>query len=134
MKLISMSDFVVEQELMLRNNSDYTNTEAIIKIFNYANFIKQYITLGMFFPCDLNGNLLDYPDHNYNSMQYMDEFDVYNEAKSRVLFEGFKETICEGKTYLHNHSFGSVFIDKNWAIRHCFVEDLIGIELTKSAI
>jgi len=45
--------------------------------------------------------------------------------------------VCPGElkeSYLHNDSFGSVFIDKKWAIRHCLVEDLIGIELTKSAI
>ena len=133
-----MTDFVVGalgfKKSMYYEYNVNDNDKALSKIENYSKFLKQPLTLGMFVPCDLDGNLLEYPDHNYNSMEYMDEFDVYNEAKNRVLFEGFNETICQGKTYLHNDSFGSVFIDKNWVIRHCFVEDLIGVELTKSAI
>ena len=66
MKLISMTDFV----LGIEQNS-YTKTEkyniiewqskceSFDKIIKYANFLKQPLKLGMFVPCDENGNVLE---------------------------------------------------------------------------
>ena len=62
MKLISMTDFVLELETNEHWAQDYT------KCVKYANFLKQPLTLGMFVPCDEDGNFLpedldrDWPD------------------------------------------------------------------------
>jgi hypothetical protein len=139
MKLISMTDFVMEQSKTKQSTSEFKES-----IVNYSNFLKQPLTLGMFLPCDLDGKILNLQkesDHfmYYNGKEFLPNekekyMKFYNEAKNRVLFEGFKQKIWKGKTYLHNDSFGSVYLEKNWVLPHCFVEDLIGIELTKSAI
>lgn len=65
-KLISMTDFVLE-------------CDTLEKAQNYAKFLKQPLTLGMFVPCDESGEVL------------IESFSKkYKEAKERVLFKGFK--------------------------------------------
>lgn len=85
MKLISMTDFV------LTKDSTY--------IFKYANFLKQPLELWMFIPCNDNGVVLEEPKTDFKylkgSVGY-DEVKEYNQAKERVLFEGF--TFKEIKT------------------------------------
>jgi hypothetical protein len=86
-----MTDFVLEQnntipkDLKLLNN--YKN------IIKYATFLKQPLKLEMFIPCDEDGNVLE------EKMIYSKEedcvfdsanFDKYQKAKEKVLFEGFK--------------------------------------------
>ena len=77
MELIKCSDYVIkhhypetneeaERELILIDN--FYN-----KCINYANFLKQPLTLGMFIPCDLDGNVLEEP-FNY-------EYFLKNEKK-----------------------------------------------------
>jgi hypothetical protein len=137
-----MTDFVVGalgfKKSMYYEYNVNDNDKALSKIENYSKFLKQPLTLGMFVPCDEYGNLLEEKSiFNTTDEDYIfdsESFDKYKQAKERVLFDGFKEIEDRDKTYLHSDSFGSVFIDKKWAIRHCLVEDLIGIELTKSAI
>jgi hypothetical protein len=137
-----MTDFVVEaldfKKSMYYEYNVNDNDKALSKIENYSKFLKQPLTLGMFVPCDLYGNVVEEKSiFNTTDEDYIfdsESFDKYKQAKERVLFYGFKEIEDRDKTYLHSDSFGSVFIDKKWAIRHCLVEDLIGIELTKSAI
>lgn len=87
MKLISMVDFVLTYP---KDNSDHI--DAYILICNYANFLKQPLTLGMFVPCDLEGDVLEEPlmcnwirIEDYNKAK-----NEYQQAKERVLFEGFK--------------------------------------------
>ena len=100
-KLISMVDFVSEQKetsTFDTSQLEWYESEVCIldKIRNYANFIKQPLTLGMFVPCDLDGNVfeetepihtygLDPADYEYND----DEVLEYQQAKERVLFDGF---------------------------------------------
>jgi hypothetical protein len=136
-----MTDFVLEQSENLKNLKQGFNIQKydfIIKTINYSKFLKQPLTIGMFIPCDEYGNVLEEKSiFNTTDEDYIfdsESFDKYKQAKERVLFDGFKEIEDRDKTYLHSDSFGSVFIDKKWAIRHCLVEDLIGIELNKSAI
>ena len=95
-KLISMADFVLE--LGKTNQIDLSN-EAFIDVFlNYANFLKQPLTLGMFVPCDDDGNVLEEPDRWDDYVKAPESFDgnkewynlyAYEQAKERVLFEGF---------------------------------------------
>ena len=82
MKLISMTDFVFSQ------NTQNTSARRLSEIIGYATFLKRPLTLGMFVPCDDNGNVLEEPEiddkriNNYNVINY-------SEAESKVIFEGF---------------------------------------------
>jgi len=93
-KLISMTDFDLEQELELRNYFEYDNREALVKIFNYANFLKQLLEIWMFVPCKLVDGVwvvLEKPKETSEGIEAYD-FDCqeYQQAKERCLFEGFR--------------------------------------------
>lgn len=97
MKLISMTDFVLEQGEKIKKEKygieSYYNTMQVS--INYANFLKQPLKLEMFVPCDEDGDILDEPEDYElrlpNMMtEYNDEVYRYKQAKSKVLFEGFK--------------------------------------------
>ena len=51
MKLISMTDFVLEQSKKIMN-CELTHLESHHQIVDYANFLKQPLKLEMFVPCD----------------------------------------------------------------------------------
>lgn len=92
MKLISMTDFVLDQYEKLKSPTLFEET-----VFNYANFLKQPLKLEMFIPCDENSNVLEIPIDIY----YRPDFDCqkfpqecyqhdlkdYDEAKAKVLFK-----------------------------------------------
>ena len=88
MKLIAMTDFVLEQK------DNYFN-QRFFKIENYAKFLKQPLELWMFFPCDLiKGKIV--------ALNEGDEH--YQQAKERCLFEfkllyiGFSKSDMEAST------------------------------------
>ncbi len=96
MKLISMTDFVLEQVRKMESKE-----MAYFKIFNYAQFLKQPLTLGMFIPCDEEGNIMEdlkycCDGHHCGCMGMpinvcsKKDIDNYYKAKERVLFEGWK--------------------------------------------
>ncbi len=105
MKLISMTDFVLEQignhDCNTNKDSEY-NDLFVFKntIENYAKFLKQPLTIGMFVPCDRKGNFLTEPKTYQDWLKAMkiDEMNCFaqgyggcakfDEAKERVLFEG----------------------------------------------
>ena len=78
-QLIKMSDYVLEQIEKLKN-SEINILQFRNNIEAYANFLKQPLTIGMFVPCDRYKNVLKEP--------YL--FNEYQQAKAKVLFEGFK--------------------------------------------
>lgn len=99
MKLISMTDFV----------SNYTETGCLLKeinkIRNYASFLKQPLKLEMFVPCDEDGNVLEEPKHISETefkmfeegglyKAYSENLSKYEQAKEKVLFEGFKDIVA----------------------------------------
>jgi hypothetical protein len=91
-KLISMTDFVLE-----KNKAEEVTRESYIECRNYANFLKQPLTLGMFVPCDENGNVLE------EKKPFQDDYHKFQQAKERVIFEGFdywrtKDIFFENKT------------------------------------
>ena len=100
MKLISMTEFVLERSL--KDISEYTVIDAfkdgakvMNEIFSYAKFINQPLTLGMFVPCDEDGNVLEEPEyhepHSENEIgDYQELRDKFEEAKSKVLLDGFE--------------------------------------------
>lgn len=80
MKLISMTDFVLEQYELSRNPTHFEENA-----FNYAQFLKQPLELWMFVPCDEDGNVLEEPsllDERYYLLLM-----AYEQAKERCLFE-----------------------------------------------
>ena len=113
MKLIKITDFVLEQEKTIYE-SDKTFKDFFNKTTNYANFLQQPLTLGMFIACDENGNVLEEPIMFYSekNLKYLKGIEIeiatevnnrvkqYQQAKERVLFEGFEvcnrqdELIC----------------------------------------
>ena len=99
-RLISMTDFVLDGQ----ETADY------IKLYNgcfkYAKFLSQKLELWMFIPSKLiNGVWVVLEEPNINDFKskhfcesgeckaYFDELKEYQEAKDRVLFEGFKQNI-----------------------------------------
>ena len=103
MKLISMTDFVefADNKLCSINSpsvriSNYGKTLDLI--VNYKNFLKQPLTLGMFVPCDEEGNVLEepiypskfrtgvYPHSGGVLKKYEIKLEQYQQAKERVLF------------------------------------------------
>lgn len=96
MELISMTDFVLQEEKKGMQNTDrHLRFEKILK---YAKFLKQPLKLEMFIPCDKDGNVLEEPqmrpernsfdeeDMDYDAQELYD----YIKAKEKVLFEGFE--------------------------------------------
>lgn len=85
MKLISMTDFVLDQ------NHKWFH-ERYYFIEKYANFLKQPLELGMFVPC-IDNEVFNYSKHG-NKEQYQ-------QAKEACIFEGFEikyeddfKTVC----------------------------------------
>ena len=142
MKLISMTDFVLEQ-----NKLPFYYYDALwTKVINYANFLKQPLELCMFVPCDEDGNVLEEPrpqEGDNGNWNYQARFNQYQQAKERVLFEGFE--FCESQskgTNLRLKLFVSPYADsgrlyltkKKENIYHSWfqlftIEDLIQCEL-----
>ena len=91
MKLISMTDFVIKtsQEMELQKRARAQ--------FDYAYFLKQPLTLGMFVPCDEEGKVLEMPIMDNYTMEEFEQEDgsnkfgldvtKYQKAKDRVLFD-----------------------------------------------
>lgn len=97
MKLISMTDYVLEQNNKIENRDNIGLAQSHVKIVNYANFLKQPLKLGMFIPCDENDVPLYEPKANNYNMQSDVAYDLFNEntleyqqAKERVIFDGFE--------------------------------------------
>ena len=85
MKIISMTDFVLDKQ-RFKEDSD----TAIFKVTNYAKFLKQPLELWMFVPCDENGNVLEDIIGNGMIHNYSEKVKQYEQAKDKVLFEGFE--------------------------------------------
>lgn len=98
MKLQSMTDYVLAEKLML-NIKGYEK-DFISKTFNYANFLKLPLTLGMFIQKDENGNVLEEPKgwkayiqtNGWKSLHpdALERCRIFAEAKKRVIFDGFE--------------------------------------------
>lgn len=96
--LISMTDFVNK----IRKQGDTTPFEDeqmkidlnnLQLIFKYAKFLSQPLKLEMFVPCDEDGNPLKKPSwsESENEIHFTNYTRKYNQAKEKVLFEGFKQ-------------------------------------------
>ena len=149
-RLISMTDFVLEIDKEWENPSKpFSENKALMKICNYATFLIQPLQLGMFVPCDENGNVLEEPKRWNDYLQFPDSFDGnkewgelydYELAIERILFKGFEYVnfINDGKLLpyhrlIKNDEYFNVrFLDRN--IEDLLTEFEYGIELTSTAI
>ena len=164
MKLISMTDFVINKRKELLRHSEYKNDlENYANIvYNYANFLKQPLNLGMFVPCDENGNVLKEPkktdcqvdvntkcsgwkylyDSNdkligyYDDRKWKEDFVKYKQSKEKVLFEGIEFRKNAGVNFLTINEDTFDFHDFNIKFKDITVEFLVqyNLELTESAI
>lgn len=120
-KLITMTDFVLEQEFTIEiqslTNQWASRVSRYNKIMSYAKFIKQPLELGMFVPCDQEGDVLEEP---YNYQEYLKGNNLntlceeYQQAKEFCIFNNnllslieIKELITQGKTieFLINYHY-----------------------------
>lgn len=143
MKLISMIYFVLEQLGTKQSSSEF---KEVVK--NYASFLKQPLTLGMFVPCDNEGNVLEEPQTEFKYLKGSTGEDIqkeYQKAKERVLFDGFGTRINNtSAVQLTNAEKSSIFFFHERSLFYVMgdeyckkkIEDLIsyGPTLTESAI
>ena len=101
----------------------------------YMQFLWAPLELGMFIPCDKDGNVLSEPK-NWSKFigkdyKYSLECKQYQEAKERVLFEGCK--IVDGNCIKINES---TYLVKDVLRLYKTIEDLtqLGLTLTDKAI
>ena len=132
MKLISMTDFVLGTESDLDKYNPiglgYDIQKRYGNIIKYANFLKQPLTLGMFVPCDEDGNVLEEPesyglpvDRHNQGCHITEEHDKYYEAKERVLFEYkpqfdigvIRHHISQKRTVEYLANFGELILTKS---------------------
>ncbi|OPC34584.1 hypothetical protein [Elizabethkingia miricola] len=93
-KLISMVAFIQRQEETRMQSNPYNEQDYdnyFIRIVNeYAKFLKQPLTLGMFIPVDENNvplEFIEYESWTVSDEEYNEYTHKYFEAKERVLFE-----------------------------------------------
>lgn len=151
MKLISMTDFVIQTGDNLSSEDRYDVLKVLSRQYEYANFLKQPLALWMFVPVSSSGEILKgrplspAPDSEWIRWEN-EEFEFYK-AKERVLFEEVtiethivngdvnltsiiiqEKTVFTHDTYIHT---GEVFKEHENKI----VENLpTGIKLTQTAI
>ncbi|AZA83692.1 hypothetical protein C1637_14375 [Chryseobacterium lactis] len=97
-KLIPMTTFVIEYY----SNEGYADLQILNLMNNYANFLKKPLSLGMFVPVDVHGNVLKEPKNyaSWKSLEHNDgkrtdtagfeEYTEYQKAEVNCMFEGFK--------------------------------------------
>ena len=89
MKLISMADYVWSQP----QSTLLQEVVTLERIVAYANFLKTPLELGMFVPCDEDGNVMEKPVQYEGALEFAhgEDYDnaiEYQQAKERVIFEG----------------------------------------------
>lgn len=146
MKLISMTDFVLEQETKYSHVTRDATKNPFLLIVYYAKFLKQPLKLSMFVPADENGNILTEPeDFEYylsDNEQYfngdIEESVGYANALEKVLFKG-----CEVRKIQRSHKYDTdyyvVFFNSkqlwiSWTNREIEDYTIFDLELTESAL
>ena len=87
--ILTTTEFVKQMDIGY--SWSYNHEERYDLIVNYANFISQPLKLEMFIPCDEDGNFKKKPQWTFENQDWIHEDErEYNEAKSKVLFEGWE--------------------------------------------
>ena len=140
-----MTEFVLEQNnkmFVLISDKEYYFQDYCKVVINYARFLNKPLELGMFVPCDEEGNVLEEPKRWKDYLEAPESFDgnkewyelrIYEEAKERVLFEGvdcYKQYkgYCVHQTG-EGHLLGAYTSGKINS-RYKIVQDLVGRNLT----
>jgi hypothetical protein len=98
-RLIPMTSFVIDYY----SHEGYADLQSLQLMKNYASFLKQPLSLRMFVPTDSNGELMKEPEDyiiwkeakskirkdNF-TVEQVEKFKLYEKAKKKLLFEGFK--------------------------------------------
>lgn len=81
-KLKGMTEYV----LAMRNDETKDNIRRFWACERYAKFLSHPLTLSMFIPCSLEGEVLDVPRAGMHGYDHV--YKAYQAAKERVMFEG----------------------------------------------
>lgn len=119
-KLISLSERV---DQILTADRICDRGQMLEEIGLYNKFLKQLLTLGMFVPCDNQGNVLDEPKmhHSFDETgeavihekEYISDQNKYQQADEKVLFKGFY--IHHGELYYPNQvHFETALFGQDW--------------------
>lgn len=146
MKLISMKDYMFLQYEVKREGN--TKQEVMVKhvkvLYNYANFLNEPLTLGMFVPCDLEGNIFSEPKKigaGYAEEAYTISLKQYKEAKQRLLFGGFNFKVADwcdeivfeldfNGNYINYEHDDKIFIEPIDEMKYKIIEHLLHLNLT----
>ena len=133
-----MTDFVLEQERNYAHVTRDIKKNPFLLVVDYAKFLKQPLTLSMFVSCDVDGNVLKELFEDFDGSNHL-WITKYNEAKEKVLFEGFA---WDGE-YVSGNNLDFIYVDNSfcedrtiegfinaWLHEH----SVMNIELTESAI
>lgn len=126
-----MKDYVLERiKLTVHGGRGTTATKHLMAVVNYANLLNEPPSLGKFVPCDLEGNVLSEPERSdcqiygqpkMEELQYEIRLKQYQQAKDRVVFDGFRienstitnDIIGIGQGLTLYHNIESLLIDFN---------------------
>ena len=138
MKLISCTDFVLEQEKKGMQNTD--RPLRFERILKYAKFLKQPLTLSMFVPTDDEGNVMKeaYEVFERDCTECDEYIFRHQQAKERIIFEGFDGRYSESGYQVSNENILIVFYDAGYIVTYksCFdyktetIESVIQFNLT----
>lgn len=134
MKLISMTDFVLEQYELDKGSQIFEKD-----CYNYANFLKQTLKLEMFVPCDEDGNVISKfysAKANTKNLTFSQLSNQYQIAETKVLFEGIEFRTNGGVNFLTINEDTFAFHDFNIKFKELTVEFLVqyNLQLTENAI
>ncbi|MEJ5105529.1 hypothetical protein [Chryseobacterium sp. MYb328] len=141
MKLISMTEFVLQhkENVEFHMNDTVVETGKLMqKVFKYAEFLRQPLTLGMFVPVDEQGKELSLVPLKVFEGKFKDYQAVlgnYVKAKEKVLFEEIKIKHRENYFILEDEDGTLIRVLKNKTSLK--VEDLLkmsSVELTPSVL
>lgn len=137
MKLTSTSDYILEY-VPSDEPCVNTNERTINHFTNHANLVKRTLILGMFIPCDEDGNVMNHPSNIAfpNGKSKRGYLKQYQQAKERVLFKYFSEIDCSkfGDKVIINCMTDNIHM--SFVIGEAIINDLIksNLTLTESAI
>lgn len=139
MKLIKCSDYVIKKSnvAMKTNNVAGQIVKEYYEIVDYANFLKRPLELGMFIPCDKDGNVLEEPSKKGIGGGMLNLEIQYREAKERVLFKGFTAEKRRDYYIVQKLDLKNGMLDTIWiSYTNRTIEDLteLGLELTEQGI
>lgn len=148
MKLIPLSEYVLQRV------DKVTALQLANDVVAYTKFLRQPLTLSMFVPVDDEGEVLNYDEIRVSVQEGTETWDIWTNAKEKVLFRGFtyegfeyEDSICKyywGQVNIYRFSNGNTEFygrDDSQEDRPTYrlktVEDLVNlhdITLTPSAL